>query len=234
MLVRQDILIICIRHHILKDREPRYMCTRKTEDPELRKPRPAHARIFNNLITTHFQDKYAKYIHINPQLTTPRPPSNQFQTPPQPQPPLEPTMDSIRSSPLLPPVIALNAWTLVIEAWMYATRLPVLTRLRIVEKNHLTHEEINKHVPASVRWKADNFINLFEQPTQFYAVAIVLALAGGGKTDGKLAWAYVAARVAHSLVHCTNNNIMRRFSLYIVSSGLVAVMTGRAALLLAA
>lgn len=89
-------------------------------------------------------------------------------------------------------------------------------------------------VPAPVRWKADNFSNLFEQPTQFYAVAAVLALAGAGKTDARLAWAYVAARVAHTLVHCSTNNVMRRFTLYVISSGLVAVLTGRAALLLSA
>lgn len=88
--------------------------------------------------------------------------------------------------------------------------------------------------PASVRWKADNFSNLFEQPTQFYAVAAVLAIAGGGKTDARLAWAYVAARIAHSLSHCTTNNVVRRFAFYLISSGLVAVLTGRAALLLAA
>lgn len=84
--------------------------------------------------------------------------------------------------------------------------------------------------PASVRWKADNFSNLFEQPTQFYAVAAVLAIAGGGKTDARLAWAYVAARIAHSLSHCTTNNVVRRFAFYLISSGLVAVLTGRAAL----
>jgi hypothetical protein len=143
-------------------------------------------------------------------------------------------MESIRASPLLPPIIALNAWTLVVEGWMFAYRLPVYTRLRVAEKNHLTHEEIDKMVPPSVRWKANNFTNLFEQPTQFYAVAAVLAIVGGNKTDARLAWAYVAARVGHSIIHCTSNNVMRRFALYIISSGLVAVLTGRAALLLAA
>ncbi|OBU01829.1 hypothetical protein VE01_00545 [Pseudogymnoascus verrucosus] len=143
-------------------------------------------------------------------------------------------MESIRASPLLTPIIALNAWTLVVEGWMFATRLPVFTRLNIAEKNTLTREEINKMTPPSVRWKADNFSNLFEQPTQFYAVAVVLAIAGGGKTDARLAWAYVAARVAHSLAHNTTNNITRRFGFYLISSGLVAVLTGRAAMLLAA
>ncbi|KFY69335.1 hypothetical protein V496_00337 [Pseudogymnoascus sp. VKM F-4515 (FW-2607)] len=143
-------------------------------------------------------------------------------------------MESIRVSPLLPPIIALNAWTLVVEGWMFSVRLPVFTRLRIADKNELTHEEVNKMTPASVRWKADNFSNLFEQPTQFYAVAAVLAIAGGGKTDARLAWAYVAARVAHSLAHCTTNNVARRFAFYLISSGLMAVLTGRAALLLAA
>ncbi|OBT54065.1 hypothetical protein VE04_06795, partial [Pseudogymnoascus sp. 24MN13] len=98
-------------------------------------------------------------------------------------------MESIRASPLLPPIIALNAWTLVVEGWMFATRLPIFTRLNIAEKNTLTREEINKMTPPSVRWKADNFSNVFEQTMQFYAVGVVLALAGGDEADARLAWA---------------------------------------------
>ena len=32
------------------------------------------------------------------------------------------------SAALLKPVVALNVWTLAMEAWMYATRLPAISK----------------------------------------------------------------------------------------------------------
>jgi hypothetical protein len=144
-------------------------------------------------------------------------------------------MSSIKTSGLLAPIIALNGWTLVMEIWMLATRIPVLQRLKATDDNTTTIEQLNTKIPASVRWKADNYNNLMQQPMQFYAVALVLAIARAGKneaTDVKLAWAYVAARILHSLVHCTENKVSRRFALFITSSAILAGMTGRAAQLL--
>ena len=44
-------------------------------------------------------------------------------------------------------------------------------------------------LPAEVRWKADNYNNLMEQPTLFYALALTLALLGeGGALNTALAW----------------------------------------------
>jgi hypothetical protein len=74
-------------------------------------------------------------------------------------------------------------------------------------------------LPAEVRWKADNYNHLMEQPTIFYAVAIVLAIMGVG--DGVnlwLAWTYVGMRVIHSLVQSMVNIIELRFALFFISS----------------
>jgi hypothetical protein len=93
-----------------------------------------------------------------------------------------------------------------------------------------TFVEMNNALPHDVRWPADNYNHLHEQPTQFYAVALALALLGAD--DGlnvKLAWGYVGVRVVHSLVHSIANPIMVRFSLFALSSILLAGLTGRAA-----
>ncbi|KAL2871211.1 MAPEG family protein [Aspergillus lucknowensis] len=143
-------------------------------------------------------------------------------------------MSSVHIPALLRPVIALNGWTFAMEVWMYATRIPVFTRLKVADDNSLTRSEVERRTPASVRWKADNFNNLFEQPTQFYAIALALAIARRGEdnpVDVKLAWAYVAVRILHSLVHSTSNKILARFGLFLTSSGILAVLTARAALL---
>lgn len=43
-----------------------------------------------------------------------------------------------------------------------------------------------------------------------------------------LAWAYVGARVVHSLVQATTNVIPRRFAMFALSSLLLLGLTGRA------
>ncbi|CEL09288.1 hypothetical protein ASPCAL12426 [Aspergillus calidoustus] len=146
-------------------------------------------------------------------------------------------MSTTQIPALLQPIIALNGWTFAMEIWMYATRIPVFTRLKVAADNTRTRADMDRLTPAPVRWKADNYNNLFEQPTQFYAIALVLAIArrAAGEADNaldlKLAWVYVGLRIVHSLTQATTNNIMRRFSLYIASSGVVAALGVRAAML---
>jgi hypothetical protein len=74
-------------------------------------------------------------------------------------------------------------------------------------------------LPPPVRWKADNYNHLMEQPTLFYAVVLALVLAGGGSgAEVALAWAYTGLRVVHSLVQALVNRIEVRFVLFILSS----------------
>ena len=74
-------------------------------------------------------------------------------------------------------------------------------------------------LPAKVRWKADNYNHLMEQPTLFYAVALVLAISGAGTgLSVTLAWSYVGLRVLHSLVQALTNKIEVRFAVFVVSS----------------
>jgi hypothetical protein len=135
------------------------------------------------------------------------------------------------ASGILAPIVALNAWTFLIEGWMYKTRIPAFNKIKNIGPHTLKHD-LDKQTPPEVRWKADNYNHLMEQPTQFYAVALVLSALGMGhnSVDVGLAWTYVGLRVGHSLVHCTTNPIMVRFSMFVTSSAVLAVMTGRAAM----
>jgi len=137
------------------------------------------------------------------------------------------------SAVLLGPVISLNAWTFLMEGWMYYCRIRAVNSQKMKLDNTLTKHEFDKQIPPQLRWKADNYNHLFEQPTQFYAVALTLAMLGAeSRTDVGLAWGYVGLRLVHSMVHSTTNPIMRRFQLYIVMSGVLATMTVRAGLML--
>jgi hypothetical protein len=138
--------------------------------------------------------------------------------------------DRTLSNPILLPVVLLALWTLVMCVWLYATRIPALRRHNVVYDPRRPAEEFHAQLPPEVRWKADNYNNLFEQPTIFYAVALTLAfLHAGSGLDTGLAWAYLALRIAHSLVQAIINKVIIRFALYAAASVVLAVLTLRAA-----
>lgn len=82
--------------------------------------------------------------------------------------------------------------------------------------------ETLKNVQAS-----DNFRNLFEVPVLFY-VLCVLAYASQAVTPFLIggAWAFVALRALHSLIHCTYNRVMHRFPVYVLSTLVLFAMWG--------
>ena len=122
-------------------------------------------------------------------------------------------------SPILAPVVALVAWTMVMWTWMYLTRIPAIVRLKMKMDPRAPRGEQMSQLPAEVRWKADNYNHLFEQPTIFYAIALALALMEqGGGINYTLAWVYVGLRVVHSVLQATWNKIEARFGVFFISS----------------
>jgi hypothetical protein len=135
-------------------------------------------------------------------------------------------------SPILAPLVALVLWSFVMCAWLYATRIPAVTKGRIVYDPRRPAEEFHVQLPPQVRWKADNYNNLMEQPTLFYAVALTLALLGAGEgLNTGLAWLYVGLRIAHSLVQAIINVVMLRFAIFMAASLVLLAMSVRAALI---
>ena len=136
-------------------------------------------------------------------------------------------------NPILAPLIALVLWTFVMWAWMYATRIPAIRRNKIVLDPQRSKEEFNAQIPAEVRWKADNYNHLLEQPTLFYAVVLALAVIDADSSlNTGLAWAYVGLRIVHSLIHAIVNIIIIRFALFVAASAVLFVLTIRAAILI--
>lgn len=134
-------------------------------------------------------------------------------------------------SPILATAVALVAWTFVMWTWMYATRIPAILRSKMRLDPQAPRGEQMATLPAEVRWKADNYNHLMEQPTLFYAVVIVLTLVGRDQgIDLWLAWAYVGLRVIHSLVQALINKIELRFAVFLISSLVLLGMTVRAGL----
>ena len=131
-------------------------------------------------------------------------------------------------TPILNAVIALVLWTFVMAFWLYATRLPAIIRGKIVYDPRRPASEFMDKIPPNVRWKADNYNHLHEQPTIFYALAVYSYLAGQqNPLNLALAWGYVALRVVHSLVQATVNIVLVRFSIFILGTVVLAALAGR-------
>lgn len=128
---------------------------------------------------------------------------------------------------MLGAIVALIAWTLVVWLWMYGTRIPAMQLIKF-DPQEAKHPGSLAVLPSNVRQIADNYNHLHEQPTIFYALALVVHV--GGWTDGLfigLAWGYVALRVLHSLVQGMFNIVPVRFAVFAAASIVLMVMCMR-------
>lgn len=130
------------------------------------------------------------------------------------------------STPLLTPMLALIVWTFVMWLWMYATRIPAMQKAGIKAGELKQKSELDV-LPLEVKRIADNYNHLHEQPVVFFALIVYCQLAGvTGDLMINLAWAYVALRIAHSLIQALWNYIPVRFGVFVLSSVVLMVMAG--------
>ena len=132
---------------------------------------------------------------------------------------------------ILRPVVVLLAWTMVMWLWMYATRIPAMSKAGIKPDDARKTKGLDEALPPEVQWKAHNYNHLHEQPTVFYAVCLLLAMVGWGDgMNALLAWIYVGLRIIHSLVQATANKVMVRFVLFALSSLVLIALIFHAAI----
>ncbi len=128
----------------------------------------------------------------------------------------------MQNIPILAPAAALILWSLIVLLWVTATRFPALAKARpkLREVRGVSrYQDIEHLIPPRVNWKSHNYTHLMEQPTLFYAVVAVLALAGEGSgINVSLAWAYVGLRVVHSLWQGLVNRLPVRIALFTLST----------------
>jgi hypothetical protein len=128
------------------------------------------------------------------------------------------------SAPILAPAAVLVLWSIVMLFWVGLTRFPAL---KTVERDKLKTlprvggrgVDVDKILPEKVAWKSHNYAHLMEQPTLFYAVVAILALAGQGDgINAQLAWAYTSLRIVHSFWQALVNKIPVRIALFVLST----------------
>ncbi len=127
---------------------------------------------------------------------------------------------------MMTPVLILVLWTLIMLLFMGGTRFLIGFRSDPSQMKKKRTQDLE--LPPAATWVADNYNHLHEQPTIFYALAVYSHLVGvADPLNVHLAWAYVASRIAHSLVHSLGNIVPVRFLLFVVGSVLLLVMTVR-------
>ena len=132
---------------------------------------------------------------------------------------------------LIAPVVALAAWSLLMLIWLYATRIPAMRQAGIKPGQISNEPNAASRLPHWARNVADNYNHLMEQPTIFYATALALQLMGQiHHINVLLAWIYVGLRVLHSLVQATVNVVLVRFTIFALSSIVLAMLIVHAAL----
>lgn len=121
---------------------------------------------------------------------------------------------------ILYPVFALVLLTFLMAFWMAKERFASVKRGEIKFEPGVRPTFRNRAGQVS-----NAYHNLLEMPLLFYAVVAFAMLTKGD--DGLmiiLAWIYVAFRFVQALVHATYNKIVHRFSAFVGSLFVLAIM----------
>jgi hypothetical protein len=134
-------------------------------------------------------------------------------------------------SPLLGPVVALVAWSILMFFWLAIARAPQLRGRKIPEGTR--GADLEREDPGRRNWPAHNYAHLMEQPTIFYAIVFALVLMGfDQRINVYLAWGYVGFRILHSIFQATINVVPVRFLLFLLATLCLIGLTTHAAIYL--
>lgn len=114
---------------------------------------------------------------------------------------------------ILYPSIAMAALTLGCIFWMGRCRYKAIHARRVSIRFFRTYDEGEQ--PADLHRIARHVQNHFEVPPLLH-VAVLMAFVSGAVSTltVSLAWAFVALRGLHSVIHLGSNNVSQRFAVF--------------------
>lgn len=126
--------------------------------------------------------------------------------------------------PMLLPMLAMVFLTFVVWFYLFARRIPEILRRKIDLRDLKDRSRAHDLMPDSAA-ASNNLKNLFELPVLFYvAVLLSLLLMIQDTVLVLLSWGFVALRYAHSLIHCSYNDVNHRFTAYAISCLLLLLL----------
>lgn len=130
---------------------------------------------------------------------------------------------------LIMPMAALALWTLNVLTYTEIARLVAIRNGRAGLEDFRYGDAAT--VPKDVAVGNRNYMNLLESPVLFYVAC--LAALHAGRADvwmWRLAWAFVALRILHSLVHMINRHYIARIVIFSCSLVVLGLMWAKLAL----
>ncbi len=127
------------------------------------------------------------------------------------------------------PMLGMMLLTLLVWIYMFIQRVRFAQSHRIDIEKFKTPADVQALIPGDDSSASNNFKNLFELPVLFYAVCLYLMVTQ--QVDSfyiNCAWAFLALRTVHSLIHCSYNRVAHRFAVYLLSAIALWLMVVRA------
>jgi hypothetical protein len=123
----------------------------------------------------------------------------------------------------------LALWTLNVLTFTEIQRLIAINAGRVKLEDFRYGDGAN--VPTDIAVGNRNYMNLLESPVLFYVAALTAMQLGRADTwMVRLAWAFVALRIAHSAIHVLNKAFIPRIVAFVASLIVLALMWGKLAL----
>lgn len=123
---------------------------------------------------------------------------------------------------MLYPMFAMVILTCTVAIYLFRLRVRAVKAGQV----RLSQFRLNTgEVPDAITQAARNYSNLFEVPVLFYtAGAIAIALGIQVPAMVITAWIFVLARIAHSWIHLSSNNVIHRLRAYMLGNICVLVI----------
>jgi hypothetical protein len=119
---------------------------------------------------------------------------------------------------LVYPMFALVLVTATVMVMLFRRRVLAVQEGLITTSYFRIYQDQGVPEPEDAAKAARHFSNLFEAPTLFYVACLAaMIVRQSGPLMLALAWAYVAARIAHAMIHLGSNRLRWRIRVYFVS-----------------
>ncbi|WP_332696661.1 MAPEG family protein [Bosea sp. (in: a-proteobacteria)] len=123
---------------------------------------------------------------------------------------------------LIYPALAQILWTFVVLT------ITFLRRKKAFAAREVSLADVavsNERYPEPARLAAANFSNQFETPVLFFALVLIAIHVGAtGYVMAALAWAFVATRVVHTLIHTGTNRLQQRALVFAAGAACLFLM----------